>query len=226
MAAPRGLSPIPAAAEHDDEVDSLEIRAAAAERLTFFADAVVAIAITLLALDLPVPEGGSNAEMLRSVGAQPLRDHYLAFLISFLVIAAHWSGHHRVFRYVTKLGGSLSRLTIYWLLMQVVTPFATRVLTGDGAFQVRFIFYAGVQAVAGLLFLLMLRDIRRHRLTRAETPPGMLADASLRTVTIAAAFLVSIPLSFVTEWAYACWAVIPVAESLVRRLVHRRARRS
>jgi uncharacterized membrane protein len=214
-----------AAAEHD-EVDSLEIRAAAAERLTFFADAVVAIAITLLALDLPVPGGGTNAEMLRSVGGQPLRDQYLAFLISFLVIAAHWSGHHRVFRYVTKLGGRLTRLTIYWLLMQVVTPFATRVLTGDGAFQVRFDFYAGVQAVAGLLFLLMLRDIRRHRLTRAETPPGMLADASLRTVTIAAAFLVSIPLSFVTEWAYACWAVIPVAESLVRRLVHRRARRS
>ena len=34
----------------------------------------------------------------------------MAFLISFLVIAAHWNGHHVIFRYVTSLGGGLGGL--------------------------------------------------------------------------------------------------------------------
>src|SRR5918997_5982049 len=62
----------------------------AGERLTFFSDAVVAIAITLLALGLPVPEGGTAAEVLRSLADR--RYEYLAFLVGFLVVAAHWRG--------------------------------------------------------------------------------------------------------------------------------------
>jgi uncharacterized membrane protein len=205
----------------DDTVDAYEVRAAAVERLTFFADAVVAIAITLLALDLPTPTGTTNHELLKFVGEN--REAYLAFLISFAVIGAHWRGHHRVFRYVTTLGGGLPRLTLLWLLTQVITPFTTRVLTGDGAFQVRFIFYAGVQALAGVFFLLMIREVRRCDLIREDTPPRMLRQASIQTAVLAAAFLVSIPVSLVSEWAYACWVVIPVAGGFVARIRSRRA---
>lgn len=207
----------------DDEVESLEVRAIAVERLTFFADAVIAIAITLLALDLPVPIGETNRDVLHFVGAH--YTEYLAFLISFMVIGAHWRGHHHVFRYVTALGGRLRQLTMYWLLMQVITPFATRVLTGEGAFQVRFIFYALVQAIASLVFLLMTRDLRRHRLLRADTPPRVTTSAAWRTGTLAAAFLISIPLSFVSQAvAYSCWIVIPWGEMLVRRVLTTRQR--
>jgi uncharacterized membrane protein len=198
------------------DTESLEVRALAAERLVFFSDAVVAIAITLLALDLPVPDGVTNGDMLRTVAEHP--DEYLAFLISFAVIGAHWRGHHRTFRYVSTIGGRLARLSMLWLLMQVITPFATRVLTGDGAFQVRFIFYAAVQALAGAFFLLMIREIRRYGLLRPDTPPRMLTNAATRTATLAAAFLLSIPLSFATEWAYAAWLAVPIAAGLVRRL--------
>jgi uncharacterized membrane protein len=202
----------------DNAVETFEVQAIAVERLTFFADAVIAIAITLLALDLPVPTGETNRDVLHFVGDH--YEEYLAFLISFLVIAAHWRGHHHVFRYVTALGGRLRLLTMYWLLMQVITPFATRVLTGDGAFQARFIFYALVQAIASLVFLLMTRELRRHHLLRADTPPGLTTSATWRTGTLAAAFLISIPLSFVGQAvAYGCWIVIPWAELLVRRAV-------
>jgi uncharacterized membrane protein len=145
-------------------------KAVAAERLTFFSDAVIAIAITLLALELPVPHGATNQELLHSVAED--RGEYLAFLISFVVIGAHWSGHHRVFRHVETMGGRLSILTLLWLLMQVITPFATKVLNGDGAFQARFTFYASVQVVAGLLFMAMVLTIRRHDLLREDSPPA------------------------------------------------------
>jgi uncharacterized membrane protein len=208
----------------EEEPADVEVRAIAAERLTFFADAVIAIAITLLALELPRPEGNTNAEVLHSVAGH--RAEYIAFLISFVVVDVHWSGHHRVFRYVTALDGRLAGLSMYWLLMQVLTPFATKVLTGDGAFQVRFTFYALVQGTAGALFLCMLREIRRHHLYRPDTPPQMLGNAALRTFALSGAFLVSIPLAFIPHWgrwAYVCWVLFPFAVPVVQRIMRRRS---
>jgi hypothetical protein len=103
--------------------------------------------------------------------------------------------------------------------MQVITPFATRVLTGDGAFQARFVFYAAVQAVAALIFLLMIRDIRRYQLIRADTPLQILQNARWRATTLAAAFLISIPVCFVNKAAaYGCWAANPVLTLLAERI--------
>jgi hypothetical protein len=59
-----------------------EVQARAIDRVTLFSDAVVAIAITLLALELPVPKGDTVAAFWSSVWAEN-RGHYTAFLISF-----------------------------------------------------------------------------------------------------------------------------------------------
>lgn len=195
----------------------LEVRAIAAERLTFFADAVIAIAITLLALDLPLPQGTTNAAMLHALRVN--EDAYLAFVISFMVIAAHWRGHHRVFRYVTHLDGRLTGLTMTWLFMQVIVPFATRVLTGDGAFQARFGFYAVVQIASFVPFALMVREIKRNHLYRANTPPTMFSSTYVRMIGIGAGFALSIPVSLFTHYAYICWIVAPVLTGFIWRQV-------
>ncbi|HEY3752038.1 MAG TPA: TMEM175 family protein [Pseudonocardiaceae bacterium] len=196
----------------------VEVRAVAVERLTFFADAVIAIAITLLALDLPLPHGTTNAEFWRSVLDQ--RDSYLAFAISFYVISAHWQGHHRVFRYVTYLDGRLTGLTLGWLFTQVVIPFATRVIVGDGAFQSRFGFYAVVQLASFAMFTLIMREVETHRLYRADTPVNLFRHAYLQETGMAAGFLISIPVSFFTGWAYVCWVAGPLVASVIRRVRH------
>jgi hypothetical protein len=123
-------------AEADEDIGLVhrEMEFAAAERLMFFTDAVVAIALTLLALQLPIPGGIENvprsiSEMVRDAGQH--FDDYLAFLISFVVIAAHWRLHHREFRYVRVASPAVIRLNIYWLLLIVITPFTTRTLSVD-----------------------------------------------------------------------------------------------
>jgi uncharacterized membrane protein len=193
--------------------EDMEIRAVSGDRLTFFGDAVVAIALTLLALELPVPEGSTNSELWHSATSH--RESYLAFMISFVVIAAHWRSHHRVFRYVTATNSRLTSLTMYWLLMLVITPFATDVIGGHGAFQARFVFYATVQFAACLLFILMVREVRRDDLYRVGTPPELFSRAIRRLSMVAVGFLVSIPVSLVTGWAYLCWIVVPVADSII-----------
>jgi uncharacterized membrane protein len=193
--------------------EDMEIRAVSGDRLTFFGDAVVAIALTLLALELPVPEGSTNSDLWHSATSH--RESYLAFMISFVVIAAHWRSHHRVFRYVTATNSRLTSLTMYWLLMLVITPFATDVIGGHGAFQARFVFYATVQFAACLLFILMVREVRRDDLYRVGTPPELFSRAIRRLSMVAVGFLVSIPVSLVTGWAYLCWIVVPVADSII-----------
>jgi uncharacterized membrane protein len=214
-----------------DDGESPELRAeveeVSAERLVFFSDAVVAIAITLLALELPLPSapgGGAptsattNHEFLVSLQANA--DQYLAFLISFVVIAAHWRGHHWVFRYVRSVGPIL-RWNMLWLLFIVVTPFATRVLNEDGGFEVRFILYAAVQVLASVSFLGILWGISRNDLLRPGSPPGLVRSSAVRLGGLAVTFLLSIPLAFVTRYAYFVWFAIPFAAVAIRRLTKR-----
>jgi uncharacterized membrane protein len=209
------------ATETTDEPDP---RAVAAERLTFFADAVIAIAITLLALDLYPPTGRTNHLVLQSMYDH--RDEYISFVISFYVIGFYWMHHHKVFRYVTVLGGRLVFLTLLWLFVLVLTPFATRVLSGEGGFQVRFVFYAVVQALAGLVWLLMVFEIQRHGLHRADTPRDLFKNAYFGTGGLAAGFLLSIPFAFfLSDYAYDLWIVVPIAAALVRRRFFKTAER-
>ena len=184
------------------------------DRLTFFCDAVVAIAMTLLALELPVPDADSGAGLLTFLG-----DHYgeyLAFLISFFVIATYWRGHHRVYRYVTDAPPRLVLLNILWLLTVILTPYATRVIYGGediahGDFPWRFGFYAVVQGFAALTFFLAERLIDRHGLFAPETPPGLLRRGYVRNAVLMVIFGLSIPLAFlVGGWAFAAWCLIPV----------------
>lgn len=191
----------------------MEVRAVSAERLTFFGDAVVAIALTLLALELPVPEGSTNSELWHSATSH--RESYLAFMISFVVIAAHWRAHHRVFRHVTATNSRLTSYTLYWLLTLVITPFATDVIGGRGAFQARFAFYAAVQFAACLLFILMVRELPREGLARPGTPPEVFSRSIRRIGMVALGFLISIPVSLATHWAYACWVVVPLIDSAI-----------
>jgi uncharacterized membrane protein len=205
-----------------DDAGSPELRAEvetiSTERLVFFSDAVVAIAITLLALGLPLPSGSTNHEALVSLRRN--LDDYIAFLISFVVIAAHWRGHHYLFRYVRAVGPIL-RWNMLWLLFIVITPFTTRVLNGDGAFQVRFILYAVVQALAAATFLRILWGIWRNDLLREGSPSRLIRSSTARLSGLAVTFLLSIPLAFVTQYAYFFWFAVPLAILVIRRVADR-----
>lgn len=200
--------------------DAAEVDFAAAQRLTFFSDAVVAIAITLLALDLPAPEGATASAVLRSLG-----DHqyeYTAFLIGFLVVAAHWRAHHGVFRWLVGVRPRLVTLSVAWLLLIVVTPFLTRVLTEGDLDVVRFGMFAVAQALLQLVFGAMVAQAARDGLFAPATPASLTRRPWQEAASGALGFLVSVPLfPLIGRWGFVLWAVVPVVYG---RLVLRRAR--
>ncbi|EWM16188.1 TMEM175 family protein [Kutzneria sp. 744] len=200
-----------------------ESGSASADRLTMFVDAVIAIALTLLALDLRVPTGDTVTAMATSVLDH--RGEYLAFVLSFVVIAAHWRAHHDTFRHVGSVSPRLTSLTLVWLFMQVVMPFATRVITAEGAFAPRFSLYAIVQVLASATLALIIRQIRRERLYRGDVPPEVFSPILVRSICLASVFAVSVPVSFFTTNAFVCWLAIPVVLTVARMIQSDRADR-
>lgn len=192
----------------------------ATERLVFFSDAVIAIAITLLALELPIPHGDTTSLAWQDFGKH--FDDYLSFLISFVVIANMWFAHHAIYRYVTRVHRRVARVNMVWLLTVVVTPFATRVLVGDTPFPMAFTLYASIQVVGQLTFLTTVLMIRHDHLTAPGVPPGSFTPSIARTISFAIAFAVSIPIAYHTHWAFALWAFTPYAVRIILYVVKRR----
>lgn len=209
-----------------DRSSTPEAAKTSVDRLMFFSDAVVAIAMTLLAIDLPVPPSTSRDELFGFVNEH--LGEYLAFLISFAVIATGWRGHHRLYRYVTDVTARLRSVNTYWLLMIVLTPFATRVLfagedTTDTDFPYRFGCYALVQTLAWGMMRWQDHIIEREGLLHEQAPPGLLPVSNARNAAVALMFLVSVPVAFVIgQWAFVIWGLISVTVPLAIRMQARR----
>jgi uncharacterized membrane protein len=200
-----------------------EAEAKATDRFVAFSDAVIAIAITLLALALPVPKGGprfTNGQLLHELGRD--WDSYLDFFISFLVIGNHWASHRRIFRYVCRLGGHVRRLNMLWLLLMIMTPFATELLSGDGARGARFTIYALIQIIATASLMEMSREVRLGGMLRPDAPESARHPDYIAFLGIILVFAVSIPVSFFSGAAYWIWAAAPLVTRGLRLLAARR----
>jgi uncharacterized membrane protein len=195
---------------------------ASTERLKYFSDAVVAIAITLLALDLPLPHGADAHAFWKSLRHDG--GHYLAFLISFLVIALAWVQHHRVFNVIETIDGVIERLNFVWLFTIVLTPFATRLLTSPGAstktvHAFLFGFYSLVETLSSIAMLGIIRRAVRRSLDAPEARQAVLNDARWGNVRTVVGFGLSIPFFFLFRAAWVIWFSGPVALRLVREAV-------
>jgi uncharacterized membrane protein len=199
---------------------------AESSRLITFSDGVVAIAITLLALDLPVPEGHSASELWDSFSHDAR--YFLAFFISFAVIAAMWNAHHQVFQFIDRADSALRLLNVGWLLTIVLIPFAARLLsvsasgTTQQAHALLFGLYAFVQLLASLVFLVMVHHVDRRALWAADCPPDLRRRVDRQTIATLAGFALSIPLFFVTKFAWVLWIVGPPVTGRILRRMERR----
>jgi uncharacterized membrane protein len=171
------------------------------ERVIFFSDAVIAIALTLLALELEVPKPSTLAHSI-----EENMDAYLAFLISFAVIATLWFNHHRMFQLVARLTHGMIWLNILGLFAIVLMPFATKVLTGLGDIPAGPIFYAGVMVLWGVVWILMALTATRQGLWRDDAPETAPGNMIFGASALLFGFGLSIPISFLNpSWAMFFW---------------------
>src|SRR5689334_11216404 len=98
------------------------------ERIILFSDAVFAIAITLLVIELHLPnlEEISDAALGRAL-AHTI-PHLISFFLSFFIIGIYWVAHHRMFGYVINYDAGLLWLNLFLLCFIVLMPFSSNIL--------------------------------------------------------------------------------------------------
>jgi uncharacterized membrane protein len=164
-------------------------------RVVAFSDGVIAIAITLLVLNLDVPDvaGGDLADALGDQWRQ-----YLAFALSFALIGRFWLLHHRTFALVERLDGTLMGLNLLFLALIVLMPFATDLVAEYGDEALVVVIYAMVVGLASLLTWAMVRHTVRAGHVRESLRPRAEAFASWHGLGPAAIFLVSAPVALLS----------------------------
>ncbi|BAP30198.1 ferrochelatase [Chryseobacterium sp. StRB126] len=88
-------------------------------RLEAFSDGVLAIIITIMVLELKVPEGGSWASL------KPLLPKFLAYIFSFIYVGIYWNNHHHLFQAVKKVNGGILWANLHLLFWLSMMPIAT-----------------------------------------------------------------------------------------------------
>jgi uncharacterized membrane protein len=172
------------------------------ERLVFFSDAVIAIAITLLVVTLALPEATENV-------GDALLDRWpqmLSYVLSFLVIGVFWMAHHRIFRYVRSIDQRLIWLNLLFLMCVAFIPFPTAVLGDHDGSRGAIVFYAATIGLTGTVLASIWQYLIHAGHLNERADPKIVRYLTRRSLVTPISFLVSIPLSFVSlRLAEACW---------------------
>jgi uncharacterized membrane protein len=155
-------------------------------RLETFADAVFAIAITLLVIEIRLPP---HDEVLRIGGVGPallqLWPSYVGYVISFIVIGIMWANHHNLMKLVDRVDHGFITLTLLLLLCIAFLPFPTAVMAEHLADPdrheraVAVAFYCGCFTVTAVFYFLMWWHAARNRRLIASDVP----DEAVRAIT-------------------------------------------
>lgn len=187
------------------------------ERMVFFSDAVFAIAITLLIIEVHVPHlhyDATNAQWADAlIGLLP---NFAAFALSFLVIGAIWAAHHTTMGYLSRYSSKLLWPNLLLLMTVAFLPFSTALLAMGGMAQLPNSFYATSLLVAALLKTRLTLLALQPELLRPDADPACVAIERRRAWIMPAAALIALIVTFTqaTHWAMSAMFLIAIFRRL------------
>ena len=200
------------------------------DRIVMLSDGVFAIAITLLVLDIRVPNGVNSSDV--SAIVRSLLPHFVGYTISFIVIASYWLGHRRIMKVMTHVDRNFLWLNFLFLFFITVFPVPTSLLGLHFGTAAPTIIYACFSAATGFsLWLLWIYASGKSRLLHPRFDPREIRFRSSFYLIRSLVYLVSLFVLFVPYGAYiffGVWAVlVPLLIQILKRvfLPHRKARK-
>ena len=168
------------------------------DRTMFFSDAVFAIAMTLLAVDIKVPQVPAD-QLGHAILEQ--RQEFFAYALSFAVAGAYWLSHHRLFRLLKGYTGGLQRLNLLLLFFVALLAYVTDMLALHDDQPLGVVIYAGALGLIGTINSWLWFYCGRRGLFRDDVDPRLMSYARVRAPITPAVFLLSIPIAFISPSA-------------------------
>ncbi|MDZ4045842.1 MAG: TMEM175 family protein [Rhodoglobus sp.] len=180
------------------------------ERLAFFSDAVFAIAMTLLVIDLQVPEdrGGTSGEVL--LEAWP---GFVAYALSFTIIAINWMAHYRKFRVIREHDSTLVILDLVLLFFVALLPFPTSLLSSYSGEAPAVVAYAFVVGMLSVMQWVMWEYSYRKGFVSKDVDDKLFRFVRINQLATPIVFWGSIPIALLVSGEAAMWswfALFPV----------------
>lgn len=194
------------------------------ERLIFFSDAVFAIAITLLIIEVHPPHLPFGSPWQAYVNALLASwPNFFGFFVSFFVIGAFWAGHHRAFALAGQYSEKLVGPNLQMLCAIVFMPFATAFMSANGGMLVPSALYALTLIATGLLMMRLTRLTTAPGVVRSDAPAAAVGYARARGGGVVLGALMSLVIAFVfAPVSQTGLLTIPLWQELLRRAVTRR----
>lgn len=191
------------------------------ERTAFFSDAVFAIAMTLLAVEVRVPDVPGDELGAALVEQVP---QYLAYALSFAVTGAYWMAHHRLFKLLRRYDANLQRINLVALLFIALTGFGSGVLARYGDQPTGVVVYAAIISGIGLSYTVLWQYSWRRKLFVAELDADLFTYLRARSLAVPVVFLASIPVAFLSPTgAEYLWLSVLVLDAALSLIYRRRA---
>ena len=135
-------------------------------RLVAFSDGVIAIVITVMALDLKIPHG-DNLEQLR-----PLLPVFLSYVLSFVFVGIYWNNHHHMLHACTVVTGAIVWANLHLLFWLSLFPFTAGWMGENDFTTVPTVLYGVVLLMAAIAYYLL-----QEAIIRAQGKNSVLAKA-------------------------------------------------
>ena len=159
-------------------------------RLEAFSDGVLAIIITIMVLELKVPDGADLTAL------QPLIPVFASYTLSFVFIGIYWNNHHHLFQAVHKINGNVLWANMHLLFWISLIPFTTSWM-GENEFLAWPVAFYGISLwMSGLAYFILVRTLLA--IHPEDSPLAIAIGSDTKGYVSLALYTTAIPLSFVS----------------------------
>ncbi|WP_433251007.1 TMEM175 family protein [Streptosporangium sp. CA-135522] len=198
------------------------------ERVGMFADAVFAIAMTLLVIEIPRPEGGEGggedrmamaAELWRFLGHNS--GSFLAFIIAFLMLWATWRQHHTLLDQIGRVTHGMVFLHIPLLVLVVLLPYPTALIGESSENPLSICLFAGTEAALLLCQAALLFVVVRSGVLNAGVDVTRIRVQAVTLTAIGLFWALTAGLTWKFDGMALAWMLTPVVAVVTVRITRR-----
>ena len=171
------------------------------QRLEAFTDAVIAIVMTIMVLEMKVPHGQDWTALA------PLQSIFVSYIISFAYLGIYWNNHHHMMHMTQNINGRVLWANLVLLFWLSLIPFVTGWMGENHFAPIPTALYGTVLLLASIAYFVLQGIIIRHQ--GADSPLKRAVGKDLKGKISVTLYVIALPMAFVCRWiAIAIYVIV------------------